>query len=96
MRSILQEDKRCYICGSVIGLERHHIFAGVANKPISERYGLWVWLCARDHRGTEGAQYDKDKNRMLKEDAQAAFEETHSHEEWMRIIRKNYLPRCRK
>ena len=91
MRSILQEDKRCYFCGAVVGLERHHIFAGVANRPVSERYGLWVWLCGRCHRGTEGAQYDKGKNRLLKAEAQAAFEESHTRAEWMALIRKNYL-----
>lgn len=91
MKSALQDEKRCFFCGAVYGLERHHIFAGVANKPISERFGLWVWLCPRDHRGTDGAQYDKEKNRLLKAEAQAAFERTHTREEWMRIIRKNYL-----
>ena len=91
MKSALQDEKRCYFCGAVVNLERHHIFAGVANKPISERLGLWVWLCPRDHRGVEGAQYDKERNRLLKAEAQAAFERFHSHEEWMQIIRKNYL-----
>ena len=91
MKSALQDEKRCYFCGAVVNLERHHIFAGVANKPISERLGLWVWLCPRDHRGTDGAQYDKDKNRLLKAEAQKAFERFHTRAEWMALIRKNYL-----
>jgi hypothetical protein len=92
MKSILQSDKVCYICGRTVGLERHHIFGGVANRKISEKYGLWVWLCGTTcHRGIDGAQYDREKNLYLKMDAQAAFERTHTHAEWMKLICKNYL-----
>ena len=91
MKSALQENKRCYLCGAVVNLERHHIFAGVANRPISERHGLWVWLCHNCHTGTDGAQYDKEKNLLLKSEAQKAFERFHTRAEWMALIRKNYL-----
>ena len=91
MKSILQNTKVCYLCGAVTGLERHHIFAGVANRKLSERFGLWVYLCQRCHTGTDGAQYDREKNMRLKRDAQMAFEQDYSREEWMRIFRKNYL-----
>ena len=89
--SILQKDKSCYLCGSVAGLEEHHIFAGVANRKISEKYGLKVWLCQRHHTGTHGAQYDKDLNLLLKREAQKTFEIHHSRAEWMDLIKKNYL-----
>ena len=93
MKSILQKDKVCYFCGRTYGLEKHHIFGGVANRKISERIGAWVWLCGSTcHRGTDGAQYDRDKNFYLKADAQRAFELTHSRSEWMKLIGKNYLP----
>ena len=91
MKSILQSEKICYLCGKQYGLEMHHIFAGVANRRISEERGFKVWLCAECHRGTDGAQYDRDTNFRLKQDAQAEFERTHTHEEWMRLIRKNYI-----
>ena len=91
MNSILQSEKVCYFCGKQYGLECHHIFAGIANRRISEKHGLKVWLCATCHRGTEGAQYAKEANLRLKQEAQAAFEQTHSHREWMELIRKNYL-----
>lgn len=89
--SILQKDKTCYLCGSVVGLEEHHIFAGVANRKISEKYGLKVWLCNEHHTGKDGAQYDKEKNLQLKQEAQMKFEAIYDHEMWMRLIRKNYL-----
>ena len=90
-KSIMQDEKRCYLCGKLTGLEKHHVFGGVANRPISEKLGLWVYLCHECHTGQEGAQYDKLKNLQLKCDAQYAFERTHTRSEWMRWIGKNYL-----
>ena len=90
-KSILQKEKCCFFCGRRTGLEEHHIFGGVANRPISDKYGLVVWLCHEHHTGTEGAQYDKERNQSLKRLAQIAFEARHSHDEWMDLIKKNYL-----
>ena len=91
MRSILQDEKRCWFCGRQTGLECHHIFGGVANRRISEQYGLKVWLCHDHHTGVNGAQYNPELNRQLKMEAQIAIEMTHTHDDWMRIIRKNYV-----
>ena len=91
MRSILQAERTCFLCGTERALEKHHIFAGVANRRISEEHGLWVYLCHNCHTGTDGAQYDHEKNVWLKQAAQMAFEQTHTHDEWMRLIRKNYI-----
>ena len=90
-KSIMQDDERCYLCGRRRALEHHHILGGTANRKISDKYGLWVWLCHSCHTGTEGAQYDIEKNIELKQDAQRAFEKHYSHEEWMQLFRKNYL-----
>ena len=57
--SLIQTEKECWFCGAQVNLERHHIFAGTANRPISEKYGLWVYLCHEHHTGKNGAQYDK-------------------------------------
>ena len=56
----MQTERECYFCGGVIGLERHHVFGGVANRKLSETYGLWVWLCHEDHTGVDGAQQRKE------------------------------------
>ena len=90
-RSILQNEKSCYFCPRTCGLEKHHVLAGVANRKLSEKYGLWVWLCHDHHTGKEGAQYEKDLNILLKQRAQRAFESIHGHELWMDTFRKNYL-----
>ena len=33
--SILQTRKECWFCGGRVGLEEHHIFAGMANRIIT-------------------------------------------------------------
>ena len=90
-KSILQKDRACYFCGRLDNLECHHVFGGVANRPISEKYGLKVYLCHEHHTGQTGAQYDKQKNLLLKQDAQRAFEQDHPRSLWMELIGKNYL-----
>lgn len=89
--SIIQTEKECWFCGARAGLECHHIFAGHANRPISEKYGLKVWLCHRHHTGDGGAQYNRDLGDQLKQIAQKRFEDLYGHELWMQLIGKNYL-----
>lgn len=91
MKSIIQTDKQCFLCGRECFLEKHHIFAGTANRRISEREGLWVWLCHDCHTGKHGAQYEQENNLYLKQTAQMAYEQTHTRSEWMGLIRKNYI-----
>ena len=90
-KSIMQTEKQCYLCGRETMLERHHVMSGTANRKLSEQYGLWVWLCHDCHTGTDGAQYDRDKNFQLKAEAQMVFEEIHGHGKWMLVFRRNYL-----
>ena len=89
-KSILQHEKVCYLCGSRLDLERHHIMAG-PNRKWSEKYGLWIWCCHEHHTGQNGVQYNRDLNQRVKRLAQIAFEARHSHDEWMQVFRKNYL-----
>ena len=89
--SIIQTERRCFLCNSSVGLERHHIMAGTANRKLSEKYGLWVWLCHECHTGKCGAQYDPEKALRLKQDAQVCFERLYGHLRWMETFRKNYL-----
>ena len=87
------DQPQCFICGAETGLEKHHIFAGHANRRISEREGFWVTLCSTCHRDPKtGAQYNTELSEYLKAQAQMAYEETHTREEWMKLMRKNYLP----
>lgn len=92
MKSIIQREKQCLICGSW-NIEDHHIFFGNANRKQSEKYGLKVWLCPTHHRGTIGV-HGKDGHKLdmeLKQLGQKAFEWKHTREEFIKIFGRNYL-----
>lgn len=92
-KSILQESKQCYITGQTVPLHRHHIFAG-SRRKISEREGFWVYLAPWLHNGSEQGVHGRDGHELdlrLKQECQAAYEKEHSRQEWMALMRKNYL-----
>ena len=92
MKSIIQTEKECYLCDSTQNLECHHIFFGNALRPISDKHGLKVWLCALHHRDQKhGAHGNREVVLQLKRAAQKAFEKKHGHERFMEIIGRNYL-----
>jgi len=88
--SAIQTQRRCWVCGRVTGLEKHHVMGG-PNRRLSEEYGLTVWLCREHHTGDTGVHHDRDLSLQLRQAAQVAFERDHSREEWMRIFGRNYL-----
>lgn len=89
--SIIQTDgeKQCFITGSRIELDIHHCIHGGANRKIADEYGLWVWLRHDIHMLLHDR--DKELDHELERAAQEAFEKKYSHEEWMALVRKNYL-----
>lgn len=93
MKSILQDEKKCYITGSTIGLHEHHIFGG-PNRSLSEKYGLKVWLSWDYHIAdspNRTPHNDPEIDLWLKRIAQRKFEETHSRQEFMLRFGRNYL-----
>lgn len=92
-KSILQTKKECYITGSTYNLHLHHIYAG-SRRKISDREGFVVWLTGHYHNQSNDGVHGKnghDLDLRLKQDCQRKFEETHSREEFMRLIGKSYL-----
>lgn len=97
-QSILhQRDGTCFLC--ILNsdyryhkvLHEHHIFGG-ANRPISEAEGLKVYLCVPHHvDGPEAVHNNADNMLLLRQIGQKGFEKTHSREEFMELIGKNYL-----
>jgi len=88
--SILQpNDKYCYVSGSVINLDKHHCIHGIGNRALAEKYGLWVWLRHDIHMSLHDR--DKDLDRYLEQEAQRAFEKTHTREEFRKLFGKSYL-----
>lgn len=94
MNSIVQTDKECYFCGSQQWLESHHVFNGYANRPLSEKYGLKVWLCHYCHNERpNGVHRNAERNQYLKSTVQKIAME---HYDWTiddfrSIFGKNYL-----
>jgi hypothetical protein len=82
----MQERKECFVCHCTYGLEGHHAFGG-ANRPLSELYGLKVWLCPKDHTGDDGNHFNKELRQQIQDAAQKKFEEIYGHDEFLRIFR---------
>lgn len=92
-KSILQTEKRCYITGSTYNLHKHHIYAG-GRRQISEANGFWVYLIGELHNQSSYGVHGKDGHALdlkLKQDCQRIYEQSHSREEFLRLIGKNYL-----
>lgn len=92
--SILQNEKACYITGQRNNLHKHHIFFGYANRKISEEQGFWVYLAGWLHNQSAEGVHGKNGHELdllLKRHAQAKYEETHTREEFIKLIGKNYL-----
>lgn len=91
-KSILQNKKQCIICHNN-NIEEHHVFFGTANRKLSEKYGLKVYLCPEHHRGTRGVhgKYGKILDTYLKELAQSKFEEKESREKFRQIFGISFL-----
>lgn len=91
MKSILQNEKKCFVTGREYGLHKHHIYGG-SNRRISEKNGFFIWLIPELHNmSNKGVHYNKDFDRELKELCQKEFEKTHTREEFMSLIGRNYL-----
>lgn len=90
-KSILQSEKECFMCGTALNLERHHVIFGTAGRKISDKLGLTVWLCHEHHQGKFGPHQDRETDLRLRRFAQSCYEDKRSRKEWMEKIGRNYL-----
>ena len=94
MKSIIQAADCCYFCGTSQNLHTHHVFFGLKNKSISDKYGFIVRLCLYHHNGGGNGKCVHQCREMdleLKRLCQEKFEETHTRDEFMALIGRNYL-----
>lgn len=99
MKSIMQQkDGRCYLCmlylgdHSVKAVQEHHVMFGTANRKLSEKYGLKVYLCIYHHtEGPDAVHNNAAIANRLKKIAQETFTREYPGKEWMQIFGKNYL-----
>ena len=72
--------------------ERHHIFYGSANRKLSEKYGMKVYLAPLYHRLTPfGVHVNRSNDILVKQYGQREFEALHGHDKFMKTFGKNYL-----
>lgn len=88
--SIIQFTVRCWKSGVTNNLDVHHIMNG-PHRDKSDRLGLWVYLNHDVHMWMHITRDGKRYERELKKLAQERFEELYSHDEWMKLFRRNYL-----
>ncbi len=93
MQSIMQDKKECYLTCRTDNLHKHHIFFGTANRKVSEDNGFWIWLTGEWHN--QDSRKDIHSNMQLdlrvRMQCQRKYEETHSRQEFRKLIGKNYL-----
>lgn len=84
VHSILQSvDGVCYLCGAADTV-RHEIYPGKANRQISKENGFWVALCVPHHMIVH--QNEDYAIRALKKPCMDRYLETHSRDEWKKLI----------
>lgn len=90
--SVIVEDmEHCYACGRPHP-QIHHIFFGVANRKISDRYGYIVPLCRDHHTGDAGVHFNREFDLHLKKIAQRHFEQHHGpRNEFRKIFGRSFL-----
>ncbi len=91
--SILQGKKECYLTGRTDNLHCHHIYFGDANKKISDKNGFWVYLTGEYHNQNSRIDVHSNikLNLQLRRECQSKYEETHSREDFVKLIGRNYL-----
>lgn len=93
-RSIISNERRCYICGNPFNLHRHHVFYGADRRKTSEREGCWVYLCAFHHNmSNAGVHFDKMADLKLKRECQEIWEDYNKsdHDGFRRVFGVSYV-----
>lgn len=99
----MQEDNgECYLCkilhndSSVKYTEEHHCIYGTANRKLSEKYGLKVYLCPEHHRtGSEAVHFNRNIDLLVKSLAEEAFIKRYPGKSFLKVFGRNYLPEKR-
>jgi hypothetical protein len=97
--SILQKkDGRCWLCMRLHGdhgqkyLQKHHVYFGSGLREISEANGFTVYLCPEHHTdGPEAVHRNAQISREVQRAMQRKYEETHSRQDFMALVGRNYM-----
>lgn len=78
---------KCYVCKIRKKDDIHEIYAG-AKKQTSMKNGFCIPICRRCHNEI---QNDEEKMLVYKKRCQQEYEKTHTREEFIKLIKRNYL-----
>jgi len=89
MKSILENARRCFICNRKEVLQKHHIIGG-PRRTMSEKNGLWVYLCPTCHARLHN---DPTELRNLRKICETKWLSLNNNDldKWMRLVGTNYL-----
>lgn len=93
-KSVMSNEYKCLICGTIFNLHKHHIFHGTANRKKSEKFGCWCWLCANHHNmSPHGVHNDPELDLNLKKTCQTELMLRHgwSEERFREVFGKSYI-----
>lgn len=92
MKSIISNEKKCWICGKTYDLDKHHIY-GAGNRNISERNGFWIYLCKEHHNMSDNSVHFNAKMRhKIQKFCQIKYESLgHTRQEFMNLIGENFI-----
>lgn len=91
--SILQDEKKCYVCGQELGLHTHEVFFG-KNRQNSIEDGCCVYLCGRHHNlSKEGVHLNHSLDLKLKKEMEKKWLETYDEtiENFIERYGRNYI-----
>ena len=74
-KSLLQNEKVCYVCGTTVNIHCHHVYYGTANRKLSDADGCVVYLCQYHHTGVMGVHFNKKLDNMLKRKCQLVWQD---------------------
>ena len=93
-KSIIQDEKVCYLTGRGDNLEEHHVYYGTGNRKLSEKYGLKIYLTAEMHRnGKEAVHNNRELDMKIKAEVQEKAMEHYGWdiEDFRYIFGKSYV-----
>lgn len=90
-KSIISNEKKCFLCGSTQWIEKHHVFGGACRK-LSEKYGLTVYLCHYCHNEPGGVHHSAEVREKLQKQVQEAAMKHYGWDEriFITIFGRNY------
>ena len=91
--SIIQNEKKCYVCGSIYNIHIHEVYFG-KNRKKSIEDGCCVYLCGKHHNlSNEGVHFNKELDLELKRLAQETWMNYYNKtkEEFIKRYGRSYL-----